>query len=371
MPHVHYSIANDNPRVGDALKWAANEMAEQIAQFDPWPHTNFLSLSSGRQHYVAYLIANKAEDTSIRAALKPGAWSVLRSDPLGIPSARRAFEKFKMPIWTSREYELVQGLVFADRMKHLCLLKQICPAKIGLMHELSGDLLHRRMALILRSDAEARIVERILCQVAPTERPLMAHKLRQASDRKAFWKLFRSHVYSTYFHPTAPLLDLPEGYEQVKTAKQLESVAREFKNCLRVYQEELMTGELAIVVRRSERKVVLSVKPRTTGLMHVEEIKYVDNEEVEHDEICKILAELATCGIQAPRLDSFHSHVRLDHAIDVVSRDDTKVSSVRRLRNEYRQLEELIDTIELQRKGDVPNRAPIRRDDDPGLLFAA
>lgn len=334
-----------HPRIGDALAWLGGDLAADVAAHDPWPHSRFLSLSSGRQHYFALLTVLGASKQALDAALAPTPWSRMTDQPLSTKPLKSLFEKLTLPLGSRATYRALIDLISKDRLRILHSLEAVEHQQIELVARLPADLVLKSATRLLRNVNEVDLLLGCASLISEQD-PIGAIKpMFKAPKRSVFWQQVLTALAASSQTPEPPRLDLPGGYNQLVTAKELKNTASRFGNCLMRYEEEVSSGDIAIILKDADPMLVFSVKPKIGGALFVDQVEGVQGRSPSRDELATLGQDLVGYGIQLcnpmERLQSF----KAERAIRVLGRFAPENDPPRILQEAYDEMGALVGDL--------------------------
>jgi hypothetical protein len=179
-----------------------------------------------------------------------------------------------------------------DQYKKLCTLLGCVTAKkyfqhaiiidgytIDVLHALPEQLRVQPVIKHIRQPVEAELISALCASLTNVDG--LIQKAKDAKTRSAFWDEGCTHLVARVFHlQTGPAINHPDIH-CVKSPIELLKIAKSFRNCLRNYVGEGVSGETVFYIYRGQEPVVIAVESRFgqhVGI--IKEMKTAGNGEV-------------------------------------------------------------------------------------------
>ena len=284
------------PDITDSLRLIAGENATEIGSIFEPPHTAFLNQPGQVMHLVGLALVvvgtrmdnhflNKKWSVQLRETL-PDRWY----------GCRKIFSKIPLPMLTVDQYKKLFDLLNCPAAKKFLQHdNNITGNTIEILHELPVELRVPGVVKFIDSAKEARIIA-MLCADSRTASCLL-DKVRDLPSRGEFWTDATIYLISRSFvFPAAGTINHPDIH-QIVNPSDLVRLAGKFRNCLRNYIGEGITGEMAFYHYSGAEPVVLSLKSRFGGAPIIVEMKGVANAKVSDETRHLIASAFAEHGI--------------------------------------------------------------------------
>lgn len=266
--------AHQQPRrISDMLALIAGPFANELAEIDPFPHPYLMCLPKGRLHLLAFLIANGTEPIQANSVITAAREWPGKKIP-GLPS-KNLSQRMSLPLWDSDSYQALAACLKIEAGKRFVSQGKIVTPE--------RSKLFKALPEMLRTAAFARTMH------VPEEAELLscAFQLLDATglmDEVSYRNIVKSPNRGTVFAQLCEIIDkrysnglgtercgpalqiaLNPQYKQIRSNRELVAVGEQFRNCLGDYQEELLDGEIAFLMREGTPNVVIAIKPRISG----------------------------------------------------------------------------------------------------------
>jgi hypothetical protein len=150
---------------------------------------------------------------------------------------------------------------------------------IDVLHALPEQLRVQPVVKHIRHPVEAELIAALCGSMSSVEG--LIQKAKDADSRSKFWDEGCTHLVARAFDlQTGPMIGHPDIH-QVKSPIDLLKIAKSFRNCLRNYVGEGVSGETVFYIYRGQEPVVISVESRFgqhAGI--IRELKTAGNGEV-------------------------------------------------------------------------------------------
>jgi len=271
-------------RVSHVLTVIAGDLAPDIAECWPFPHSLFLERAGPWMHIAAMVISNPvASNQNARIAFQStSCWKsgAEFADARFTAHNRCILKSLSLPLWMKRDYRNLSGLLDSENslkvMKHR---SNVSPELVNVLHALPDEFRINAIVRHLRSEKEARILNRIATADGTTSSSLL-NKLSTASDAKDFWnKASMFFVDRCARFPSPPAIDDPR-VKPLLSAEELRSHGTHLRLCLRNLLGEALSGEQAFYLFSGTEPVVVSLSPRIGANPVIDQMSGPDNNPV-------------------------------------------------------------------------------------------
>jgi len=110
----------------------------------------------------------------------------------------------------------------------------------------------------------------------------------------------------------------------IRTVRELESVARRFRNCLRSFSLETLGGETGFYLYTSKEKAVISYLPRINGTFVIDEIQGPDNTPISDETRADIRQIFTSHGFIMDDEEPTSVYRKVEHYIHRLSHESRK-----------------------------------------------
>ncbi|MAC89385.1 hypothetical protein [Maricaulis sp.] len=202
---------------------------------------------------------------------------VLKNDWIG---SAKILQKLPPIMLSPEQYQKLRNLLgCVTAKKYLQHTNIIDGDTIDVLHALPEQLRVRPVMKHLRCQSEAELLSSL--SGAVTNMNGLIQKAKDADSRSKFWDEGCTHLVARAFDlQTGPVIAHPD-INQVKSPVELLKIAKSFRNCLRNYVGEGVSGETVFYIYRGQEPVVISVESRFgqhAGI--IKEMKTAGNGEV-------------------------------------------------------------------------------------------
>lgn len=297
-------------QISPLLQFMAGDAAPTLAVLWPAPHGDFLVLPTARRHAAAILVLGASghhglgEDSIVRFAerQKDRVVAELIVGPSHCQGFMNMLGKCGEVLWSLADYQNLVALWKTPEtntiLRHLSEVRpEALAPMLQLPHPLRtpkimGQLINERWAqdVALAYDVIGRMKGEAFLSDVPT-------RWSRPKDRKAFFARIVADM-----QPDAPVVQrmppkLPAPFEMVSTRQMLESVALEFKNCLKDFIHPFATNRMAVYVWRGSEKAAIALMWNLDG-WRLAEAEGEDNEPLEEAALKEIVAALKLAGVR-------------------------------------------------------------------------
>ena len=298
-----------NIRVSCGLINSAGEMAADIAELFEFPHFDFLALPPARMHLVGLAVAGIQADAIGAEQLNAKKWAdavSILADPYPI-GLHGILASLTFPLWPAASYRTLWRLLqCAKAKKILTHTKTIEPVLVSILDQLRPALRAEKVVRHLRRPIEGAVLERICDDDIKAE--TLVRTLQHVEKRSDFFRKLIEFADTSTAMPIPPYID-HDLIEPILNARQLTDVARHFRNCLRSYIDEMVSGKVAFYVLGGPEPAVFSIEPRIGGYV-ITEIRGIRNSSVSSATSNLIRTALTASGITVLKDDSQHSQIK-------------------------------------------------------------
>lgn len=253
IAHVQQaSGATNNPRISHALQIIGGNFSAEIAEFFPFPHSEFLERSSIWMHLVGLTFANpiasnhKARvifdflvDSKDAAAL---ACPDLDHDKISL------IKKLPLPLWEKAQYRALCRLLRCEKaVKIMRHRSKITPDLVAILDALPAEFRRHNFMKFISSADEAKLINKLFQRFNQFDQKSTADALEKVDDVERFWERASERFFAEIRSiPTGPAID-DDRVQPILTLRELVSKSREFRNCLSNYIIEMATGEIGFL----------------------------------------------------------------------------------------------------------------------------
>ena len=316
------------PQVTDSLRLIAGENAPDIARAFVAPHTAFLNQPGQVIHLIG--LSKAVGATQIDNHFLNQKWSVQLKETLPNQwhGCRKIFSKIPLPMLSPDQYKKLFDLLNCPAAKKFLQHDNIITGNtIEILHELPVELRVPGVVRFINNAKEARIIG-MLCADAEAASCFL-DKLRDIPSRGEFWTDATIYLISRSFvFPAAGTINHPDIH-QIVNPSDLVRLAGKFRNCLRNYIGEGITGEMAFYHYSGAEPVVLSLKSRFGGAPIIVEMKGVANAKVSDETRHLIASAFAEHGITDAANNMFGGcYEELRHAFFSIGRSQLDADAI-------------------------------------------
>jgi hypothetical protein len=202
---------------------------------------------------------------------------VLQKDWMG---SAKILAKLPAIMLSPDQYKKLRTLLGRDKAKKYLQHASIIDGNtIDVLYALPEQLRVQPVMKHLRCQSEAEFLSSLCGSVTNVDG--LIQKAKDADSRSKFWDEGCTHLIARFFHlQTGPAINHPDIH-QVMTPIELLKLAKSFRNCLRNYVGEGVSGETVFYIYRGAEPVVISVESRFgehVGI--IKEMKAAGNGEV-------------------------------------------------------------------------------------------
>jgi hypothetical protein len=260
-------------RISDMFALIAGPFAHDLAEIDPFPHPYLMCLPKGRLHLLAFLIANGMEPVQANSVVTAAREWPGKKIP-GLPS-KSLSQRMSLPLWDSNSYQaLAACLKFEAGKRFVSQAETVTPERSKLFMALPERLRTAAFARTMHVPEEAELLScafRVLDATGLMDEASYTNVVKSPGRAAVFARLseiiekrYSNALGAERFGPALGIA-LPPQYKQIRSNRELATVGDQFRNCLGDYQEELLDGEIAFLVRDGAPRVVIGIKPTISG----------------------------------------------------------------------------------------------------------
>ncbi len=303
------------------LAFIAGDFADAVAQLWPAPHGEFFALPAARRHAVAIalagLVGQPVPPGDIRRLVEYQRDTIVAETLAGdlATGLMRTLSKAGEILWRREHYATFVQLL-ADPMANEVLrhLDSVRPEVFAPIAALPPAL---RMATIVRvvpSVAAAADLARAfhlsVMMREPDAGARIARRWGSGGDTRAVFMRAYEDLTPEVFRAVDPLPVLDAPFVRITNRKQLEEVAREFRNCLAEHGGRIAEGKMAAYVWRAEPLAAIAFNRDAAG-WRLCEAKAPDNVDLDERFLRELASRLQRIGVRTgPSVHSVMS--RLD-----------------------------------------------------------
>lgn len=302
------------------LAFIAGEFADVIAHLWPAPHGEFFALPAARRHAAAIAIAGLARhpvpDAELRRLVEFQRDAIVADTLAGelATGLMRALSKAGEILWPRKAYETFVQLL-ADPMANEVLrhLDDVRPEVFAPIAALPPAL---RMAPIVRvvpsvaAGADlARAFHLAVMMREPDSGARIARRWGAGGDTRAVFMRAYEDLTPEVFRTADPAPKLDAPFVRIGNRKQLEDVAREFRNCLADHGGRIAEGKMAAYVWRAEPLAAVALSRDAAG-WRLAEAKAPDNVDLDERFLRELVSRLQRVGVRSgPSVQSIMSRI--------------------------------------------------------------
>lgn len=290
------------------LAFIAGEFADAIARLWPAPHAEFFALPAARRHAAALVMAGQARtrtaDADLRRLVEFQRDAVVADTLLGDLSTglMRALSKAGETLWARKDYATFVQLL-ADPMANEVLrhLDDVRPAVFAPIAALPPAL---RMATIVRAIPStaaaadlARAFHLAVLMREPDSGTRVARRWGAGGDQRAIFTRAYEDLTPEIFRQAGPAPVLEPPFVRIGNRKQLEEVARDFRNCLADHGGRIAEGKMAAYVWRAEPLAAIALNHDAAG-WRLAEAKAPDNVDLDERYLRELVSQLQRVGVR-------------------------------------------------------------------------
>ena len=290
------------------LAFIAGEFADVIARLWPAPHGEFFALPAARRHAAAIAIAGLSRhpvpDAELRRLVEFQRDAIVADTLAGefATGLMRALSKSGETLWARKDYEIFMGLL-ADPMANEVLrhLDDVRPDVFAPIAALPPALRMATIVRVLPSVAAAadlgRAFQLAVMMREPDSGARIARRWGSGGDTRAIFVRAYEDMTPEVFRAADPLPALEAPFVRISNRKQLEDVAREFRNCLADHGGRIAEGKMAAYVWRAEPLAAIAFSRDAAG-WRLCEAKAPDNVDLDERFLRELVSRLQRVGIR-------------------------------------------------------------------------
>lgn len=302
------------------LAFIAGEFADVIARLWPAPHGEFFALPAARRHATALALAGLARhrvaDAELRRLVEFQRDAIVADTLAGelATGLMRTLSKAGETLWARRDYETFVQLL-ADPMANEVMrhLDDVRPEVFAPIAALPPAL---RMATIVRvvpsvaAAADlARAFHLAVMMREPESGARLARRWGAGGDQRAVFTRAYEDLTPEVFRAADPAPKLDAPFVHISNRKQLEDVAREFRNCLADHGGRIAEGKMAACVWRAEPLAAIAFCRDAAG-WRLAEAKAPDNVDLDERFLRELASRLQRVGVRTgPSVQSVMSRI--------------------------------------------------------------
>lgn len=290
------------------LAFVAGEFADAIAHIWPAPHGDFFALPAARRHAVALAIAGHirqpTSDADLRRLVEFQRDAAVAEAFPGVPATglMRALSKAGEQLWKRAEYDTFVALM-AEPMANEVLrhLDDVRPEAFAPIAALPPALRTAPVVRVMLSAGAAadlaRAFQLAVLMREPGAGARIARRWGAGGDTRQVFTRAYEDLTPDVFRPSAPAPVLDPPFVRITSRKQLQDVARDFRNCLADHGGQLADGRMAVYVMPDEPRVAIALVRDAAG-WRLAEAKKPDNEDIGEYLLRHIVAQLERAGVR-------------------------------------------------------------------------
>jgi hypothetical protein len=290
------------------LAFIAGDFADAVAQLWPAPHGEFFALPAARRHAAAILFAGLGKremPASDMRRLVEYQRDPVVAEALAGPLATglmRALSKAGEALWKRRDYETFVALM-ADPMANEVLrhLDEVRPETFAPLAALPPALRVAPIVRVMLSAGAAadlaRAFQLAVLMREPGAGARIARRWGAGGDTRQVFTRAYEDLTPDVFRPAAPVPVLDPPFVRVTNRKQLQDVARDFRNCLAEHAGRIADGRMAVFISHGDAAAAIALTHDAAG-WRLAEAKAPDNEELGKYLLQDVVAHLARVGVR-------------------------------------------------------------------------
>lgn len=290
------------------LTFVAGEFADAIAQLWPAPHGDFFALPAARRHAAAILLGGLGQrempPSDLRRLVEYQRDAVV-ADAIAGPLATglmRALSKAGEALWKRRDYETFTSLM-TDPMANEVLrhLDDVRPEAFAPLAALPPVLRTAPVVRVLLSAGAAADLAHAFHLAVMMREPGAAARIARrwgagGDTRQVFMRAYED-LTPDVFRPVVPVPVLDQPFVRVTNRKQLQDVARDFRNCLAEHGGRIADGRMAVFIWQDEAPAAIALTHDAAG-WRLAEAKAADNEDLGQHFLRDMVARLERVGVR-------------------------------------------------------------------------
>lgn len=302
------------------LAFIAGDFADAVAQLWPAPHGEFFALPAARRHAAAILLAGlagqPAPPTDIRRLVEYQRDAVVAETLAGdhATGLMRMLSKAGEILWQRGHYATFMRLM-ADPMGNEVLrhLDDVRPEVFAPIAALPPALRMASIVRVILSVGAAvdlgRAFQMAVLMREPDSGARIARRWGAGGDTRAVFMRAYEDLTPDVFRPLGPAPMLEAPFVRISNRKQLENVAREFRNCLSDHGGRIAEGKMAVYVWRADPLAAIALVRDAAG-WRLAEAKAPDNVDLDERFLRELVSHLQRVGVRSgPSVQSMMTRI--------------------------------------------------------------
>lgn len=302
------------------LAFIAGEFADVIAQMWPAPHGEFFALPAARRHATAIALAGldrqRLPDAELRRLVEFQRDAAVADTLAGelATGLMRALSKAGETLWPRQAYETFMQLMI-DPMANEVLrhLEDVRPEVFAPIAALPPALRMAPVVRVLPSVAAAADLARAFHLAVMMREPdsgaRLARRWGAGGDQRAVFMRAFEDLTPEVFRQAGPAPVLEPPFVHISNRKQLEDVAREFRNCLADHGGRIAEGKMTVYVWRAEPLAAIALNRDAAG-WRLAEAKAPDNVDLDERFLRELVSRLQRVGVRSgPSVQTIMSRI--------------------------------------------------------------
>ena len=291
------------------LAFIAGDFADAVAQLWPAPHGEFFALPAARRHAAAILLAGLASQSlphsEIRRLVEYQRDALVAEALAGdlATGLMRMLSKAGEILWRREHYvtfvQLMADPMASEVLRHL---DDVRPDVFAPIAALPSAL---RMATIVRVVPSVgaavdlgRAFHLAVMMREPDSGARLARRWGAGGETRAVFMRAYEDMTPEVFRAAGPQPVLDPPFVRIANRKQLEDVAREFRNCLADHGGRIAEGKMVAYVWRAEPLAAIALSRDAAG-WRLCEAKAPDNVDLDERFLRELVSRLQRVGVRS------------------------------------------------------------------------
>lgn len=314
-------------RTSSALDHLAGPWAQSIAEQIPFPHSDILERSSGWMHVIGLILANPiSSNNNVRVVLNSVRdWrdAAFVGSPHFTADNVCLLKKLTLPLWCRADYRRFTSLL--DCRLSVKLMKHepaVSPDLVNLLAALPVQFRTKKIVGFLLNTAEANLINQLFKTRTKADVTSIKNALESCSDRQQFWRKVTDHFFSEIGTlPVGPVIN-DDRFRPIQTILDLEKTGLRFRNCLKQFSVDSLSGEIGFLIFNGSENAVISYQSRIDRGFVVDEILGPENQAVSEETIEEIRTVLAAHGFAFSDTDPGSLYQNIEMKLGRLARED-------------------------------------------------
>lgn len=283
------------------LRKLAGEFADRIARLWPAPHGAFLVASAERRHLICLALIGReptaaALEPALTAPTKEAIRALLADAPEGL---ERALRRMGEEAWPEAAYrQLLVVLADPFRARIVNHAQALDPESVVGTANLPSVVARACGGRLKVGEAQARLLceafEAVVRRVGPERAEAVAARWGRAGSVKQLFEWAAEDILSDV--PTPPF-PTAEGLKLLATKGEIREAAIRYRNCLRSYLAEAVSGESVFFEWLGPPAAIVQVSRDPVFGWRLSEVRGHNNETVAAEYRPAILSALRSMGV--------------------------------------------------------------------------